>query len=119
MKTLLILLFLLSSIVSVDVIAAQKSIKGVKIKRISINSSSRDLLIQTYPRHEIKGLNCKDNSWLKLPKNVPSYDEIFTLLIAAQQGRNTVNVFVTDTGGTKNNPLKFCRLSRIVIKDTQ
>ena len=49
--------------------AAYKDSLSLTVEQISVWGSSGHLLVQTKPRHNLEGLNCDSDFWLKLYKN--------------------------------------------------
>ena len=87
-----------------------KDTSNIKIKLISVWTSSGDILVQTNPKHNIQGLACTSDYWLKLDKTAAGYDGTLSMLLSAQATQATVTVRAYDDQGTD-----FCRLDRVII----
>ena len=82
----------------------------LKVEQISVWGDSGDLLVQTSPKHNIEGLSCSSDYWLKLNKNDEGYEALSSMLIAAQMAGKTITVRAVDDAGTD-----FCRLQRVIV----
>jgi len=78
---------------------------NLKIELISVWATSGDILVQTKPKHNIQGLSCTSDYWLKLSETAAGYDGTLSMLLSAQATQTTVTVRAYDDQGTD-----FCKL---------
>lgn len=107
MKKLLGLSFLM---LSLGAFAGHKDSHDLQVEQISVWGDSGDLLVQTSPKHNIEGLSCSSDYWLKLHRSDEGYEALSSMLIAAQMAGTTITVRAVDDAGTD-----FCRLQRVII----
>ena len=107
------LLFLLATFVVSTTYADYRDTGNVTIKLVSVWTDSGDILVQTNPRHDISGLNCSSDYWLKLNKSNSGYEGALSILLSAQATQSKVTVRAYDDQGTD-----FCRLDRVIIEST-
>ena len=105
------ILFLITTIIAGYTFADYKDTGNVTIKLVSVWTDSGDILVQTNPRHDISGLNCSSDYWLKLNKSNPGYEGALSILLSAQATQSKVTVRAYDDQGTD-----FCRLDRVIIE---
>jgi len=108
MKNLIILLTL---ILVNGSYADYKDTNNVKIQLVSVWTESGDILVQTSPKHDISGLGCGSDYWLKLSKTAIGYDGTLSMLLSAQATQAKVTVRAHDDQGTD-----FCRLGRVITE---
>ena len=89
--------------------AAYKDTGNVTVNLVSMWANG-GLLVQTSPKHNIEGLNCESDYWLKLDKSYEGYNEMLSMALAAQMAGKKITVRANDDSGTD-----FCRLDRIII----
>ncbi len=104
------LIFILLCALSCSVLAAYKDSPNRYIKEISVWGHSGDVLIQTYPRHDIEGVQCTDDYWIRLNKADEGFQTMMSMLIAAQMADKPVLIRAEDDGS--NQP--YCRLQRVI-----
>ncbi|MFT5084350.1 MAG: hypothetical protein ACI9Y1_002404 [Lentisphaeria bacterium] len=105
----LILIFLCT--LSGSALAANKDSPNRYVNQISVWGHSGDILVQTYPRHAIEGLQCTDDYWLRLNKSDEGFQSMLSMLIAAQMADKPILIRAEDDGDG-NQP--YCRLQRII-----
>jgi len=88
-----------------------KDTSNIKIKLISVWTSSGDILVKTNPKHNIQGLSCTSDYWLKLSETALGYDGTLSMLLSAQATQAKVTIRAIDDQGTD-----FCRLDRVIIE---
>ena len=84
---------------------------NLKIELISVWTTSGDILVQTNPKHNIQGLACTSDYWLKLSETALGYDGTLSMLLSAQATQAKVTIRAIDDQGTD-----FCRLDRVIIE---
>lgn len=91
--------------------ADYKDTSNIKIELVSVWTTSGDILVQTSPKHNIQGLGCSSDYWLKLSQTAQGYDGTLSMLLSAQSTQAKVTVRAYDDQGTD-----FCRLDRVIIE---
>ena len=84
---------------------------NITIELISVWTTSGDILVQTKPKHNIQGLGCSSDFWLKLNKTAGGYDGTLSILLSAQATQSKVIIRDYDDQGTD-----LCRLDRVIIE---
>ena len=105
------LLILLAAIVTASSYADYKDTGNVTINLLSVWADGGDILVQTNPKHDISGLGCGSDYWLKLNKSNAGYEGTLSMLLSAQATQVKVTVRAHDDQGTD-----FCRLGRVITE---
>ncbi len=104
----LILIFL--CLFSGSALAAYKDSTNRYVKQISVWGHTGDVLVQTYPRHDIDGVQCTDDYWIRLNKSDEGFQTMISMLIAAQMADKPIIIRAEDDGIGQ----PYCRLQRII-----
>lgn len=111
MKKLLLIFSLMASIFTAPTTAGDLLTKDLKVKLISIEENTGNILVQFHPRHSINGLACTDDYWASLSKNSLVHQEMLSVLLTAYASQKPMNITVSDDPQST-----FCKLKRIILK---
>ena len=105
-KSLYIFLF-----ISASSIAANQDTHSTYVNQISVWGHNGDVLVQMSPRHNIEGLSCTDDYWLRLSKNDEGFETMLSLLLASQMAKKAISVRSEDDSAGAQ---PYCRLQRVI-----
>ena len=89
--------------------ALYKDTNNVKVKLISVWTSSGDILVQTEPRANIEGLTCTKDYWLILEKNTEGFESTLSMLLTAQTSKQSILISAID-----NADNDYCKIRRVI-----
>lgn len=104
------LIFIFLCTLSCSALAASKDSPNRYVQQISVWGHSGDVLVQTYPRHDIEGVQCTDDYWIRLNKSDEGFKIMLSMLIAAQMADKPILIRAEDDGIDQ----PYCRLQRII-----